>query len=99
MSSLTTTLGRGAAAGLAAGVPQVILAQAEARVLDLPGDRADIGPRFVRRVAERFDAEVGPALRWVVAGGFHFGYAAWWGIRRCTRLPKAAASTSSRTAS
>jgi hypothetical protein len=80
MSSLTTMLGKGAAAGLAAGVPQVLLTQAEARVLDLPGHRADIGPRFVQRVAERLDAEVGPALRWFVAGGFHFGYAAWWGV-------------------
>jgi hypothetical protein len=75
-----TALVMGAAAGLLAGIPQVLLTQVEARLLGLPASQADIGPRFVQRVGERLDADMPRALRWLIAGGFHFGYAAGWGV-------------------
>jgi hypothetical protein len=70
----------GVTAGLLAGVPQVLLTQAEARLLGLPGSQADIGPRFVHRLSETVDARPRAAERWLLAGGFHFGYAAAWGV-------------------
>jgi hypothetical protein len=71
---------KGALAGLAAGVPQVLLTQAEARLLGLPGRQADIGPRFVHRVGEHLDTPPRRTERWFLAGLFHFGYAAGWGV-------------------
>jgi hypothetical protein len=71
---------KGALAGLVAGVPQVLLTQAEARLLGLPGRQADIGPRFVHRVGERLDTPPKHEERWLLAGLFHFGYAAGWGV-------------------
>ena len=71
---------KGALAGLVAGVPQVLLTQAEARLLGLPGRQADIGPRFVHRVGERLDTPPKHNERWLLAGLFHFGYAAGWGV-------------------
>ncbi|MCA1644154.1 MAG: hypothetical protein LC797_01380 [Chloroflexi bacterium] len=76
----TTELIIGAAAGLAAGVPQVLLTQAEARVLGLPSKQADIGPRFVQRIAERLDTTPRKSERWLIAAAFHFGYAGAWGL-------------------
>jgi hypothetical protein len=38
--------------------------------------RADIGPRFVARVADETDAKLPKAERWLLAGAFHFAYAA-----------------------
>jgi hypothetical protein len=70
----------GAASGLVAGVPQVLLTQMEARLLGLPAEQADIGPRFVQRLAQRVDASLRQPERWLLAGAFHFAYAAWWGI-------------------
>ena len=80
MANLRKALVNGAAAGLAAGIPQVLLTQAEARLLGLPGSQADIGPRFVQRVAERLDTRPRRHERWLLAGGFHFGYAVAWGL-------------------
>ena len=71
---------KGALAGLLAGVPQVLLTQAEARLLGLPGRQADIGPRFVHRVGEHLDTPPKRTERWFLAGVFHFGYAAGWGV-------------------
>ena len=71
---------KGAAAGLVAGIPQVLLTQIEARVLGLPASQADIGPRFVQRIAERLDKRPKGPQRWLIAAGFHFGYAAGWGV-------------------
>src|SRR4051794_31372669 len=77
---MTSVLVHGIEAGLVAGVPQVLVTQAEAWLLGLPRDQADIGPRFVHRLAERVDAQPPPTLwRWFAAGAFHFGYAAMWG--------------------
>ncbi|MBV9169465.1 MAG: hypothetical protein JOZ81_05205 [Chloroflexi bacterium] len=70
----------GAAAGMAAGVPQVLLTQIQARLLGLPAQQADIGPRFVQRAAEQVNASLHQPVRWLAAGAFHFGYSAWWGI-------------------
>jgi hypothetical protein len=57
-----------------------LLTQVEARLLGLPTDTADIGPRFVQRVAEHIDAGIDQPQRWLLAGAFHFGYAGCWGI-------------------
>jgi hypothetical protein len=76
----TSTLVNGVAAGLIAGVPQVILTQAEARLLGMPGSQADIGPRFVHRVSEHVAAPPPTLLRWLLAAAFHFVYAAGWGL-------------------
>lgn len=80
MPAPTTAILRGMAAGLIAGVPQVLLTQAEARLLGMPASQADIGPRFVQRVAEHVDTQPRHHERWLLAGVFHFGYAAAWGI-------------------
>lgn len=69
----------GALAGLVAGIPQVLLTQLEAWLLPVSRSNADIGPRFVRRLSERMDADLDRAQHWLVAGAFHFGYAAFWG--------------------
>jgi hypothetical protein len=80
MSESTSAMVIGAAAGLVAGIPQVLLTQAEARLLQLPASQADIGPRFVQRVAERMDTRPHRSERWLLAGGSHCGYAAVWGL-------------------
>ncbi len=80
MASSGIALVKGVAAGFVAGIPQVLVTQAEARLLGLPGRQADIGPRFVQRVAERLDTDMPRPLRWLIAGGFHFGYAGGWGL-------------------
>lgn len=80
MTKLMTALARGAATGLVAGVPQVLLTQAQARLLGVSEERADIGPRFVDRVSRQTSAPLGQAEQWLLAGAFHFGYAAWWGV-------------------
>jgi hypothetical protein len=79
MRNLKTALARGVAAGLVAGVPQVLLTQAEARLLGLPPERADVGPRFVQRIGEGLEADLEHEHHWLLAGAFHFGYAALWG--------------------
>jgi hypothetical protein len=79
MTSLEAPV-HGAAYGLLAGVPQVLLTQIEARLLGLPGSQADIGPRFVQRVSRYVDARPRAPQRWLLAGGFHFAYAAGWGV-------------------
>jgi hypothetical protein len=73
-------LANGLVAGLVAGIPQVLITQAEARLLAIPNSRADIGPRFVQRLGQHAEAEPSVPVRWMLAGGFHFGYAAAWGL-------------------
>ena len=70
---------RGVSAGLAAGIPQVLLTQLEAWLLPMPRHYADIGPRFVWRLSEHVDADLKNEHHWLLAGAFHFGYAATWG--------------------
>jgi len=80
MTSLASVTTRGVAVGLIAGIPQVVLTQVEAAFFDVPRERADIGPRFVRRVAQRFTgATPSSPTEWLLATLFHFGYAAQWG--------------------
>ena len=70
----------GTLAGLVAGIPQVALTQIEAWLLPVPREHADIGPRFVERVADQLGARLHEPQRWLLAAVFHFGYAAWWGL-------------------
>jgi hypothetical protein len=70
----------GIVSGLIAGIPQVLLTQLEAWLLPVPRSHADIGPRFVERLAQRTDADLEREHHWLLAGAFHFGYAAWWGL-------------------
>jgi hypothetical protein len=70
----------GVLAGLVAGIPQVLLTQLEAWLLPVPRSHADIGPRFVERVGQKIDVPLRKQHHWLLAGLFHFGYAAWWGL-------------------
>jgi|SRR5579872_5698747 len=69
----------GILAGLVAGVPQVVLTQIEAWLMPVPRSHADIGPRFVQRLTERFDTHLEEEHHWLLASVFHFGYSACWG--------------------
>jgi hypothetical protein len=70
---------RGIGIGIASGIPQVVLTQAAARLLPVRDEQADIGPRFVQRVASQLEVETSTPQHWAIAALFHFGYAAWWG--------------------
>jgi ribose/xylose/arabinose/galactoside ABC-type transport system permease subunit len=72
-------IARGVTAGLFAGVPQVLFVQVLEKVLGLRDDRADIGPRFVGRLARQFGSSAPASVRWIVAALFHFAYSATWG--------------------
>src|SRR5215211_3269781 len=78
IAKVTLAITRGVAAGWLAGIPQVLLTQAEGRLLDVR-ERADIGPRFIARAAEHEGRPLPPAVQWLLAGVFHFEYAALWG--------------------
>lgn len=70
----------GTLAGLIAGIPQVLLTQLVAVLVPSSArPSADIGPRFVQRLGERLNADLEDEHHWLLAGAFHFGYAAWWG--------------------
>jgi hypothetical protein len=72
---------RGIVAGLIAGIPQVLVTQIETAAFGLPREQADIGPRFVRRLAQRVMGEsLSEPAHWLLATLFHFGYAAQWGV-------------------
>jgi hypothetical protein len=80
LTRVRTAVVNGVVAGLIAGVPQVLLTQIETGVFGLPREQADIGPRFVRRVAQRVIGRApSPPTEWLLATVFHFGYAAQWG--------------------
>jgi hypothetical protein len=70
---------RGVEAGLIASVPQVLLAKAEERTLLRRGEDADIGPRFIERLARLAGVRLREDTRWLAASAFHFGYATFWG--------------------
>jgi hypothetical protein len=72
-------LKRGLEAGLIASVPQVLLAKAEERALLRRGEDADIGPRFVERLARVAGLRLREDTKWLAASAFHFGYATFWG--------------------
>ena len=80
MTRWRSALVRGVTAGLIAGIPQVVATQVETGLLGMPRTQADIGPRFVRRLAQRFvGATPSSPTEWLFATLFHFGYAAQWG--------------------
>ena len=87
MAGLRGDLARGAAIGLWAGVPQVLIVQVEERLLGLEDDKADIGPRFVQRAAAHMGESAPPATKWALAAAFHFLYSAGWEC--CTRSSSA----------
>ncbi len=70
---------RGIVAGLVAGIPQVLLVQVETRLLGLPDQHADIGPRFVQQLGRRLGSDPSQPMQWTFAAIFHFAYATWWG--------------------
>ena len=70
---------RGIEAGLAASVPQVLLPKAEERLRMRRGEDANLGPRFIERLARLRRARVREDTKWLAAWAFHFGYAAVWG--------------------
>jgi hypothetical protein len=79
MAPLGAEVTKGILAGLIAGIPQVVVTQIETQVFGLPREQADIGPRFVQRLAQHLGAPLSPPLHWLLATVFHFGYAAQWG--------------------
>jgi hypothetical protein len=80
MAPFAVAVAKGVLAGLIAGVPQVALSQIMTGPLGLPREQADIGPRFVRRLTQRFAGTTPSSpTQWIVATLFHFGYAAQWG--------------------
>jgi hypothetical protein len=64
MAKERSVLVRGLIAGLCGGIPQVLVTKVEARLLDPLGRRADIGPRFVERVAKNLGHALAPPLQW-----------------------------------
>jgi hypothetical protein len=70
---------RGIEAGLLASVPQVVLPQIEERLFLTHGEDADIGPRFVDRIARLMGQRPREDTKWLAASAFHFGYATFWG--------------------
>jgi hypothetical protein len=70
---------RGLEAGLIASVPQVLLAKAEERALLRRGEDADLGPRFIERLARLAGLRPREDTKWLAASAFHFGYATFWG--------------------
>lgn len=78
IANLSLTVTRGVAAGWIAGIPQVLVAQVLAHLLGI-GERADIGPRFIRRAAEHTGRPLSKPMHWVLGGVFHFEFAAGWG--------------------
>jgi hypothetical protein len=78
IAKLTLRVTRGVAAGWIAGVPQVLVTQAEGQFLGAR-ERADIGPRFIARAAQQAGHRLTRPQQWLLAGVFHFEYAAWWG--------------------
>jgi hypothetical protein len=79
MANLKASVARGVVAGLIAGVPQVVVTQIETGLFGLPREQADIGPRFVQRLAQHAGSSLSPPLQWLLGAVFHFTYAAQWG--------------------
>ncbi len=79
IATAVLTVTRGVTAGWIAGIPQVLVAQVVGHVLGLR-ERADIGPRFVKRAAEHSGRPLSPPMHWLLGAVFHFEYAASWGM-------------------
>ena len=79
ISRVVLTVTRGVTAGWIAGIPQVLVTQV---VGELEGsrERADIGPHFIRQATRQTGRPVSQPLEWLLAGVFHFEYAAAWGV-------------------
>ena len=78
IANMTLTVTRGVSAGWIAGISQVLVAQAVGHLLGIR-ERADVGPRFIRRATQHTGRELSPPMHWLVGGVFHFEYAALWG--------------------
>jgi len=79
MANLKAAVARGVVAGLIAGIPQVVVTQIETGLFNLPREQADIGPRFVQRLAQHTGSSLSPPLQWLFGAVFHFAYATQWG--------------------
>ncbi len=78
IAKVVLAITRGVAAGWVAGIPQVLVTQIEGQLLGRR-ERADVGPRFIARAAQHEGRPLPPAIQWLLAGVFHFEYAALWG--------------------
>jgi hypothetical protein len=65
----------GVEAALVASVPQVLLPKLEEKLFLPPGDSADLGPRFIERLAAATRRRLPEDVKWLAASAFHFGYA------------------------
>ncbi len=72
-------LKRGIEAGLLASVPQVLLPKLEERLLLRRNEDANLGPRFIERLARMAGRPLREDTKWLAASTFHFGYATAWG--------------------
>lgn len=78
IARLVLAVTRGVAAGWIAGIPQVVVTQVEGLAVGAR-HRADIGPRFIARAAQHGGRPLPRSEQWLLAGVFHFEYAALWG--------------------
>ena len=79
ISRVVLTITRGVTAGWIAGIPQVLVTQVVGQ-LEGRRERADIGPQFIRQATRHTGRPVSRPLEWLLAGVFHFEYAAGWGV-------------------
>ncbi len=74
-------LHRGIESAMLASVPQVLVPKAEEKLLLRGRENADLGPRLIQTLADRFQKRqrLGEDTKWLAASAFHFGYSAAWG--------------------
>jgi len=70
---------RGIEAAVVASIPQVLLPKLEERLVMPRHEDADLGPRFIERVAQLAGLRLREDTKWLAASAFHFGYAVFWG--------------------
>jgi hypothetical protein len=85
-------LRRGALAGAAGGVVQVVIGLLLDRWLLPPGQHNNIAPRLIKRLFERRGQPRQARRDWALGTLFHFGYAVGWGavfglVRQASGLP------------
>lgn len=76
---LKAAIRRGIEAAVVASVPQVLIPKLEERLFLPDHEHADLGPRFIKRIADVIERPLSEDMKWLGASAFHFGYATFWG--------------------
>jgi hypothetical protein len=77
---LKTAIRRGIEATVVASVPQVLIPKLE-ECLFLPDhEHADLGSRFIERIADVIERPLPEDMKRLGASVFHFGHATVWGV-------------------